>query len=69
MQAALFVLDASHQGGHFVGHEMVYLDRDPAAAGLIHQSRGILDRFLPVHFRSVGPGRSPGDVDGRSGRA
>ena len=69
MQAALFGFDASHQGANLVGHEMVYLDRDPAAAGFIHESRGLFDRLRPVHFRSLGPGGSPGDVDGRSGRA
>ena len=69
MQATLFVFDASHQRGHLVGHEMVNLDRDPAAAGLIHESRGLFDRLRSVHFRSLGPRRSPGDVDGRSGRA
>jgi hypothetical protein len=47
---------------------MVYLDRDPAAAGLIDEGRGLFDRLRPVHFRSLGPGRPPGDVDGRSGR-
>ena len=69
MQAALFLFDASHQGRHFVGHEMVHLDRDPTAAGLIHESRSLFDRLRPFHLRSLGAGRSPGDVDGRSGRA
>jgi hypothetical protein len=67
VQAALFAFDASHQGAHRVGDEMVYLDRDPGTAGLIHESRGLFDRLGSVHFRSLGPGRSPGDVDGRSG--
>ena len=68
MQAVLFAFDASHQRAHLVGDEMVYLDRDSAAAGFIHESRGLFDRLRPVHFRSFVPGRSPGDVDGRSGR-
>ena len=68
-QAALFVLDTRHQGGHLVGDEMVHPDRDPAAAGLFHESRGLLDRLRPVHLRSCGAGRPPGDVDGRAGRA
>ncbi len=29
--------------------ETVYLDRDPAAAGFIHESRGLFDRLRPVH--------------------
>ena len=68
MQAALFAFDASHQRANLVGHEMVDLDRDPAAAGLIHESRSLFDRLRPVHLRSLGSGRSPGDIDGRSGR-
>jgi len=69
VQAALLPFDAGHQRAYLVGYEMVYLDRDPTAAGLIHQGRGLVDRFRPVHFRSLGPGGSPRDVDGRSGRA
>jgi len=53
VQAAVFALDASDQGADLVGHEMVYLDRDPAAAGLIHESCGLFDRLRPVHFRSL----------------
>jgi hypothetical protein len=68
VQAALLVLDSSHQRAHLVGHEMVNLDRDPAAASLIHESCGLFNRLRPVHFRSLGSGRSPGDIDGRSGR-
>jgi hypothetical protein len=49
-------------------YEMVYLDRDAATARLVHESCGVLDRLRPVHFRSLRPGRSAGDVDGRSGR-
>ena len=44
MQAALFAFDPSHQRAHLVGYEMVYLDRDPAAAGVINESRGLFDR-------------------------
>ncbi len=68
MQAALFAFDSSHQRMHLVGHEMINLDRDPAAAGLIDEGSGLLDRLGPVHLRSLGAGRSPGDVHGRSGR-
>src|SRR5262245_45561944 len=47
---------------------MVYLDRDPAAASLIHESCGFFDRLRSVHFRSLRPACSTGDVDGSSGR-
>ena len=67
MQAALFGFDASNQRGHLLGHEMVDLDRDPLSAGLIDERSGLLDRLRSVHFRSLGPARSPGDVDGRTG--
>jgi hypothetical protein len=50
VQAALFAFYASDQRAHLVGHEMVYLDRDPAAAGPIHESRSLFDRLRPVHF-------------------
>ena len=69
MQAALFGFDASHQRAHLGGNEMVHPDRDPAAAGFVDESRGLFDRLRPVHLRSLRPGRSTGDVDGRSGRA
>jgi len=68
VQAALFPFDASYQRAHLVGHEMVHLDRDPAATGLIHERRGLFDRLQPVHLRPLGPARSSGDVDSRSGR-
>ena len=45
MQAALFPIDAGHQRAHLVRHEMVYLHRDPAAAGVINKSRGLFDRL------------------------
>jgi hypothetical protein len=59
-----FNLDASHQCTYLVGHEMVHLNRDPAATGLIHESRGLFDRLRLVHFRSFGSAHSP-DVAGR----
>src|SRR5262244_3929517 len=47
---------------------MVYLDRDPAAASLIHESCGFFDRLRSVHFRSLRLACSTGDIDGSSGR-
>src|SRR5262249_60301934 len=56
--------DSSHQRVHLFVHEMVYLDRDPAAASLIHESCGFFDRLRSVHFRSLRPACSTRDVDG-----
>ena len=69
VQAALFAFDPSHQRAHLLGHEMVDPDCDPTATGLVHERRGLFDRLGSVHFRSLRPGCSPGDVDGRAGRA
>jgi hypothetical protein len=69
MQRALLVFDPRHQRADLLGHQVVDPDRDAALSGLIHEGRGLFDRLRPVHFRSLGLGRSPGDVDGRSRRA
>ena len=69
MQCALLGLDAPHERANLLGHEMIDRHRDTAASGLRHERRGLFDRLRPVHLRSLGAGRSTGDVDGRSGRA
>jgi hypothetical protein len=51
------------------GHQMVDLDREAAAPGLVHQGRRLLDRLGPVQLRPLGPGGPPGDLEGRAGRA
>ena len=65
----LLVVDAGHERGHLVGDEMVHLHRDPTAAGLVDESRRLLDRLRPIHLGRFGPGGSPGDVDRRPGCA
>ena len=60
--------DSSHQRAHLFVHEMVHLDRDPAPASFVHESCGFFDRLRSVHFRSLRPACSTGDVDGSSGR-
>jgi anti-anti-sigma factor len=40
----------SSQRPHLVGHEMVNLDREPAAASLIHESCGLFNRFPAGSF-------------------
>jgi hypothetical protein len=52
-----------------IGHEMVYPDREPTAADLIHERGSRFDRLGPVQLRSLGARCSPGDVNNRSGRA
>jgi hypothetical protein len=53
---------------HLVGHEMVDLDRNAAAAGGIDERGGFFDRFRPVHFRSLRSRRSTRAVHRRSRR-
>jgi hypothetical protein len=69
VERALLAFDAGHQRVHLLGPQMVAPDRDPAAACLVHQGRGLLDRLRPVQLRTLGSARSPGDVHGRSRRA
>ena len=69
VQRALLGVDARDQRAHLLGHEVVDLDRDAAAAGRVDERGGLLDRLRPVHLRPLRARRAPGAVDGRAGRA
>ena len=51
---ALLAFDARDERAHLVGHEVVDLDRDAAAAGVVDELGGLFDRLGPVHLRSLG---------------
>ena len=69
MQRPLLRLDARYERANFFGHEVVNPHRNAAPSGLLYELGGFLDRLRPVHFRPFGARGSPGDVDGRAGRA
>jgi len=63
MQPALLAADLIHERAYFVGYEMIDLDGNAKAAGLLDQFSGFLNRFRPIHLRPLGTRRPPGNVD------
>jgi hypothetical protein len=69
VQCSLLPFDASHERAHLVRHEVIHLDRDPAATRLVHERGSFFDGLRPVHLRPLRAARSAGGVDRSSSGA